>query len=95
MKQDSMEKRLDKEFNIGDVQLEKGASIWKGDFSEKTASKLKAFIRQEIKRIIGEDKDDGFIFLEKLQEADGNIFKAFNLAVNEIKAEQRRKAGIK
>ena len=88
MKQKEWEKRLDQQDFLTLAKVLKGKSL------EKLNNKLKAFIKQEIKRVIGEDEElNGAVYSgsnesEKHEEVSKQIR-------NQLKAEQRRKAEIK
>ena len=93
MKQNSMEKRFDEKFV--DTQSQPKLSDWTITTNHaRYVWDIKAFIKQEIKRVIGEDEElNGAVYSgsnesEKHEEVSKQIR-------NQLKAEQRRKAGIK
>ena len=97
MKQTEWEKRFDKladDLFVRNVTTpDIDTDIHLGD-SEEACDKVKAFIKQEIKRVIGEDEVEFKVNgKQKLEYKASDSY--YNPVRNQLKAEQRREVGIK
>ena len=89
MKQ-NWEKRLDQQDFLTLAKVLKGKSL------EKLNNKLKAFIKQEIKRVIGKDEEDSLSEVrgELTKDARHFILDNTNYIRNQLRASQRKKGSL-
>ena len=93
MKQDSMEKRFDKKFIDyidHEFVISNNKPITIG------IEQLKAFIKQEIKRVIGKDEEDSLSEVrgELTKDARHFILDNTNYIRNQLRASQRKKGSL-
>jgi len=93
MKQNSMEKRFDEKFV--DTQSQPKLSDWTITTNHaRYVWDIKAFIKQEMGRVIGEDEVEFKVNgKQKLEYKASDSY--YNPVRNQLKAEQRREVGIK
>ena len=94
MQKDKWEVEFNKAFNIGEIKLEKGYSVWKGDFTETIADEIKDFIREVRKQAIKDTLEYVNIEIQEIADTfacdnmEAEIIQLIKLKVTKLKKKE-------